>query len=122
MKALLSVCGILTVLTIIPAFAQNKLPSDKPAASMSAKGESIDPAIGKLTVKQMMGKDVYGRDGKDMAKVENVVRSGNKIYIVLDVDHVVDLSDKDVVIPLNKFHMNGNNLTLEMTKDQLNGM
>ena len=34
----------------------------------------------------------------------------------------MDVSDKDAVIPLSKFHMNGDKLTINMTKDELNGL
>jgi hypothetical protein len=123
MKALTSVCTIVALLTINPAMAQdNKMPSDKPVATTSKAAGAIDPAVGKMTAKQLMGKDIYGRDGEDMAEIENVVQKGNEVFAVVDVDHVMDVSDKDAVIPMSKFHMSGDRLTLDMTKDELNGL
>jgi hypothetical protein len=121
MKAFASVCSIVVLLAVYPALAQdNKLPTDKPMASTMTG--TMDPAVGKMTAKQLMGKDIYGRDGEDMAEIENIVQKGKQVYAVVDVDHVMDVSDKDAVIPLSKFRMNGDKLTLDMTKDQLNGL
>jgi len=122
MKALISVCSIAALLVIHPAMAQDKMPTDKPMATMSKTAGTMDPAVGKMTAKQLMGKDIYGSDGEDMAEVENVVQKGNEVYAVVDVDHVMDVSDKDAVVPLSKFHMKNDKLTLDMTKDQLDGL
>ena len=123
MKTLTSVCALVALLAVNPVLAQdNKMPSDKPVARTPAAAGTVDPAVGKMTAKQLMGKDVYGRDGEDMAEVENIVQKGKEVYAVLDVDHIMDVSDKDAVIPLSKFHMNGDKLTLDMTKDELDGL
>jgi hypothetical protein len=123
MKTLTAVGGLLALLTVGPAMAQEaKMPSDKPVASTTPAAGTLDPAVGKMTAKQLIGKDVYGSDGNDMAEIENLVRKGKEVYAVLDVDHVADVSDKDAVIPLSKFHMTGDRLTVDMTKDQLNGL
>jgi hypothetical protein len=123
MKTLTSVCSIVVLLAVYPALAQdNKLPTDKPMASTTTAAGTMDPTVGKMTAKQLMGKDIYGRDGDDMAEIENIVQKGKEVYAVVDVDHVMDVSDKDAVIPLSKFHMNGDKLTLDMTKDELNGL
>jgi sporulation protein YlmC with PRC-barrel domain len=123
MKTLTSVCAVVALLTVNPVLAQdNKMQSDKPVARTPAAAGTVDPAVGKMTAKQLMGKDVYGRDGEDMAEVENIVQKGKEVYAVLDVDHIMDVSDKDAVIPLSKFHMNGDKLTIDMNKDELNGL
>ena len=123
MKTLISMCGIAALLAAYPALAQDtKMPSDKPIANTTATAGTLDPAVGKMTAKQLMGKDIYSRDGEDMAEIENIVQKGKEVYAVVDVDHVMDVSDKDAVLPLSKFHMNGDRLTLDMTKDQLNGL
>ena len=121
MKAFASVCSIVVLLAVYPALAQdNKLPTDKPMASTMTG--TMDPAVGKMTAKQLMGKDIYGRDGEDMAEIENIVQKGKEVYAVVDVDHVMDVGDKDAVVPLSKFRMNGDKLTLDMTKDELDGL
>jgi len=122
MKMLASVCAVVALLAVNPVLAQDKMQSDKPVARTPAAAGTVDPAVGKMTAKQLMGKDVYGRDGEDMAEVENIVQKGKDVYAVLDVDHIMDVSDKDAVIPLSKFHMNGDKLTIDMNKDELNGL
>jgi hypothetical protein len=123
MKTLISVCSLMALLAIYPALAQDKtMPTNKPVASTMAAAGTLDPAVGKMTAKQLIGKDIYARDGEDMAEIENLVRKGKDVYAVVDVDHVADVSDKDAVIPLSKFRMNGDKLTLDMTKDQLDGL
>jgi hypothetical protein len=122
MKMLASVCAVVALLAVNPVLAQDKMQSDKPVARTPAAAGTVDPAVGKMTAKQLMGKDVYGRDGEDMAEVENIVQKGKEVYAVLDVDHIMDVSDKDAVIPLSKFHMNGDKLTIDMNKDELNGL
>jgi len=90
MKALTSVCGIVALLAAYPALAQdNKLPTDKPMASTTNAAGTMDPAVGKMTAKQLMGKDIYSRDGEDMAEIENIVQKGKEVYAVVDVDHVM---------------------------------
>ena len=122
-KTLTSVCSIVVLLAVYPALAQDtKLPTDKPMASTPTAAGTMDPAVGKMTAKQLMGKDIYGRDGEDMAEIENIVQKGKEVYAVVDVDHVIDVSDKDAVVPLSKFRMNGDKLTLDMTKDELDGL
>src|SRR4051812_42334155 len=62
MKTLTSVCSIVALLAAYPALAQdNKLPTDKPMASTTSAARTMDPAVGKMTAKQLMGKDIYGR-------------------------------------------------------------
>jgi sporulation protein YlmC with PRC-barrel domain len=123
MKTLTSVCSIVALLAAYPALAQdNKMPTDKPVASTTTAAGTMDPTVGKMTANQLMGKDIYGRDGEDMAEIENIVRKGKEVYAVVDVDHVMDMSDKDAVVPLSKFRMNGDKLTLDMTKDELDGL
>lgn len=90
--------------------------------SVAAVDDSVDPALMKLHVDQLKGKDIYGAKGENMAEIEDIVRYNNKLYAVIDVDHTIDVSDKDVVLPLNKLHMKGVQLTLDMTEQQLQGL
>ncbi|WP_395454608.1 PRC-barrel domain-containing protein [Azospirillum melinis] len=90
--------------------------------SVAAIDDSVDPALMKLHVDQLKGKDIYGAKGENMAEIEDIVRYDNKLYAVIDVDHTIDVSDKDVVLPLNKLHMKGVKLTLDMTEQQLQGL
>jgi hypothetical protein len=123
MKTLTLVSGIAVLLAVHPALAQdNKMPTDTPVAGTMAASGTMDPAVGRMTAKQLVGKDIYGRDGEDMAEIENIVRKGKEVYAVVDVDHVMDVGDKDAVVPLFKFRMNGDRLTLDMTKDELDGL
>lgn len=90
--------------------------------SVAAIDDSVDPALMKLHVDQLKGKDIYGAKGENMAEIEDIVRYDNKLYAVIDVDHTIDVSDKDVVLPLNKLHLKGTKLTLDMTEQQLQGL
>lgn len=118
-KLLLAGCAAL-VLAGTPALAADTThKATKSNPSVAAVDNTVDPALMKLTVRDLKGKDVYGSDGKDMAEIEDVVRSNGHLYAVLDVDHMIDVSDKDVVLPLNRLHMKNDKLTLDMTQDQL---
>ncbi|MBP2313377.1 PRC-barrel domain-containing protein [Azospirillum soli] len=122
MKMLMTTCGVAALLISAPTFAADNVSKTATKASpqVAATNEHIDPALARMNASDLKGKNVYGRDGKDMAEIEGVVRKGNRTYAVLDVDHVADISNKDVVLPLDKFHMKGDRLTLDMSKSQLN--
>lgn len=122
MKMLMTACGVAALLISAPTFAADTVSKTAPKASpqVASTNEHIDPALARMNASDLKGKNVYGRDGKDMAEIEGVVRKGNRTYAVLDVDHVADISNKDVVLPLDKFHMKGDRLTLDMNKSQLN--
>ncbi|MCW2238435.1 PRC-barrel domain-containing protein [Azospirillum canadense] len=123
MKTLMTACGLVAMLAAAPAFAQSATPTNKTTAPSVASTEgAVDPAIARMSADQLKNKEVYGTDGKEIAKVEGVVRKGNDTYAVLDVDHLVNISDKDAVLPMNKLHMKGDKLTVDMTKDQMQGL
>ncbi|WP_448204649.1 PRC-barrel domain-containing protein [Azospirillum sp. sgz302134] len=123
MKTLMTACGVVAFLAAAPAFAQSATPTNKTTAPSVASTEgAVDPAIARMTADQLKNKEVYGTDGKELAKIEGVVRKGNDTYAVLDVDHVVDVTDKDAVLPMNKLHMKGDKLAVDMTKDQMQGL
>ncbi|PWC34331.1 PRC-barrel domain-containing protein [Azospirillum sp. TSO35-2] len=90
--------------------------------TVAAVDDRADPALLRMHVDQLKGKDIYGSKGENMAEIEDVVRYNNQLYAVLDVDHTVDVSDKDVVLPLSKLHMKGSKLTLNMTEKELQGL
>lgn len=90
--------------------------------TVAALDDSVDPALLKMRVDQLKGKDIHGSDGKDMAEIEDIVRYNNQLFAVIDVDHTIDVSDKDVVLPLNKLKVKGDHVTLDMTKEQLQGL
>ncbi|MBP2306283.1 PRC-barrel domain-containing protein [Azospirillum melinis] len=123
MKTLMTACGLIALLSSAPAFAQSTTATTTTTApSATSSAGAVDPAIAKMSADQLKNKEVYGSDGKELAKVEGVVRKGNDTFAVLDVDHVVDVSDKDVVLPMNKLHMKGDKLAVDMSKDQMQGL
>jgi sporulation protein YlmC with PRC-barrel domain len=123
MKTVMTACSLAVLLAAAPAVAQTtKAPAKEVAPSVAAADGQLDPALARMNASQLKGKDVYGSDGKSIAEIEGVVRKGTSTYVVLDIDHVVDVSDKDVVLPANRLHMKGDKLTLDMTKDQLQGL
>ena len=90
--------------------------------TVAALDDSADPALLRMRVDQLKGKDIHGADGKDIAEIEDIVRYNNQLFAAIDVDHVLDVSDKDVVLPLNRLRMKGDHLTLDMTKEQIQGL
>ncbi|WP_448192450.1 PRC-barrel domain-containing protein [Azospirillum sp. sgz301742] len=127
MKTLMTACSLAVLLAAAPAFAQtgtssSKAPAKEVSPSVASTEGQMDPALARMRADQLKGKDVYGSDGKEIAQVEGVVRKGKDTFVVLDVDHVVDVSDKDVVLPANRLHMKGDKMTLDMTKDQIQGL
>ncbi|MCW2239300.1 PRC-barrel domain-containing protein [Azospirillum canadense] len=123
MKSLMTACGVVALLSGAPAFAQSTTATTTTTApSPSSSAGAVDPAIARMSADQLKNKEVYGSDGKELAKIEGVVRKGNDTFAVLDVDHVVNISDKDVVLPMNKLHMTGDKLAVDMTKEQMQGL
>ncbi|PWC55020.1 PRC-barrel domain-containing protein [Azospirillum sp. TSO22-1] len=123
MKTLMTAFGVAALLAAAPAVAQTtKAPAKEVTPSVAAVDGQLDPALSRMSADQLKGKNVYGTDGKSIAEIEGVVRKGSSTFVVLDVDHVMDISDKDVVLPANRLHMKGDKLTLDMTKDQLQGL
>lgn len=129
MKTIITACGVAAFLLAAPALADSasstaakQAPADKPTSQVAATHGSLDPAVAKMTASQLKGKDIYGSDGKDIAEVEGIVRKGGQTFAVLDVDHVADISDKDVVLPLERLHMKGDRLTIDMTENDLKGL
>lgn len=129
MKTIITACGVAALLLATPALADSasgtaakQTPADKPTSQVAATHGSLDPAVAKMTAAQLKGKDIYGSDGKDIAEVEGIVRKGGRTFAVLDVDHVADISDKDVVLPLEQLHMKGDRLTIDMTENDIKGL
>ena len=129
MKTIITACGVAALLLATPALADSasgtaakQTPADKPTSQVAATHGALDPAVAKMTAAQLKGKDIYGSDGKDIAEVEGIVRKGGRTFAVLDVDHVADISDKDVVLPLEQLHMKGDRLTIDMTENDIKGL
>ena len=129
MKTIITACGVAALLLATPALADSasgtaakQTPADKPTSQVAATHGSLDPAVAKMTAAQLKGKDIYGSDGKNIAEVEGIVRKGGQTFAVLDVDHVADISDKDVVLPLEQLHMKGDRLTIDMTENDIKGL
>ena len=129
MKTIMTACGIAALLLAAPAMADNapgtttkQAPANKPTSQVGATHGPLDPAVAKMTAAQLKGKDVYGSDGKEIAEVEGIVSKGGQTFAVLDVDHVADISNKDVVLPLDRLHMKGDRLTIDMTENDLKGL
>lgn len=127
MKALMTACGFAALLAAAPALAQTPaapvtgtVTGNAPAVA-STEGQ-LDPTLARMNAEQLKDKDVYGSDGKEIAEVEGIVSRGGQTFVVLDVDGVGGIADKDVVLPLNRLHMQGDRLTVGMTKDQLQGL
>ncbi|CAO3372802.1 PRC-barrel domain-containing protein [Azospirillum argentinense] len=129
MKTIITACGVAALLLATPALAEGmsgttakEVPNNKATGQVAATHGSLDPAVAKMTAAQLKGKDVYGSDGKDIAEIEGIVRKGGQTFAVIDVDHIADISDKDVVLPLERLHMKGKRLTVNMTESELKGL
>jgi len=121
MKILMTACGLVALLTNAPAFAQSTTSTATTPSVASTEGQ-LDPTLARMNAEQLEDKDVYGSDGKEIAEVEGVVRKGNQTFVVLDADGVGGLGDKDVMLPASRLKMQGDKLSVNMTKDQLQGM
>ncbi|WP_114861256.1 PRC-barrel domain-containing protein [Azospirillum brasilense] len=128
MKTIITACGVAALLLATPAMAESmsgtakEVPNNKATGQVAATHGSLDPAVAKMTAAQLKGKDVYGSDGKDIAEIEGIVRKGGQTFAVIDVDHIADISDKDVVLPLERLHMKDKRLTVDMTENELKGL
>ena len=121
MKTLMTAFGLAALVAGGPAFAQSTTTAPKTPSVASTDGQ-LDPALARMNAEQLKGKDIYGSDGKDVAEIEGIVRKGNQTFAVLDVDGVGGLGDKDVVLPLSRLHMSGDKITVDLTKNQLQGL
>lgn len=121
MKTVMTACGIVALLASAPAIAQSTSTTTTTPSVASTEGQ-LDPTLARMNADQLKGKDVYGSDGKEIAEIEGVVRKGNQTFAVLDVDGVGGMGDKDVVLSLNKLHMSGDKISVDMTKNQLQGL
>lgn len=112
MKRFVTACGLAALLAGGTAFAQ----STTPAAPPPAAGQ-LDPALARMTSNDLEDRDIHGSDGKMIAEIESVVRKDNQIFVVLDVKN----DRKEVVLPLNRLHMQNDRISVDMTREQLLG-
>jgi len=121
MKTIVPLCSILPLVIAGPALAaQTKMSPNTPVENVSPN--TIDPAVGKMTAGQLIGHNVRDPNGHVLAKIENIVQKNGETYAVLDVDHKLDVSSNDAVIPLSRIHKGIKHLTLNMTKNELNSL
>jgi sporulation protein YlmC with PRC-barrel domain len=108
----------LFLLLLAPAWAQEK-PKD------AAAGATVDKATWyDMRTSELIGKEVYGRDGKSLGEVEDViidVRRGAVQHVILSFGGVADLGDKLYIFPANAFkrHETHERLVLEVAREQL---
>ncbi len=117
MKSFVTACGLAALLAGGTAFAQSTTPATPPTApppAVAADGQ-LDPALARMTSSDLKDRDIYGSDGKEIAEIESVVRKGNQIFVVLDVED----NPKEVVLPLNRLRMQHDRISVDMTREQL---
>ena len=130
------------ILTTTPALAQAPAaPSDAKAPTTSNAGAGLpgvtattgNPNLSVATIKldhgtrmtQVIGKDVFGSDGKELGKVDDLVMTNdNQITLaVISVGGFLGVGNKLVAFPFGDLKHDGNRLMLpEMTADKLSGM
>lgn len=108
-----------------PAFAQGTVANPPaPGAPPVLEGTSnaVDEGLLAMSLDDLEGRDVYGVDGNDIGEIERLVRSGNDVYAVLDIDQWFDLEDEDYLVPLAEFRLQDDRLTLPITEEQADAL
>ena len=130
MKALLAAAGTLALLATGPAFAADPAPEsgrttgtirpDEPVNSVEHHG--IDPTVGRMAVGELIGRQVFGRDGDALATIRNVVKADRDLFAVLDNDRGHGMTERDLVIPLHRLHAEGERLTVDLDRQEITGL
>ena len=77
-----------------------------------------------VTIDQLEGMSIYGPYGKKVGEVDDVLvdASAKPVAISADVGGFLGVGDKDVVIGLDQISKDGDKLTVDMTKDQIESL
>ncbi|MBI0432907.1 PRC-barrel domain-containing protein [Roseomonas sp. KE0001] len=82
---------------------------------------------GQIRAKQLMDRDVYSTDNKEIGEVEDLVidtASGRIVTTVVEVEGRLGMTDKYVSVPLNRLSLKPGErrVTIDMTEEQVKSL
>lgn len=82
---------------------------------------------GQIRAKQLMDRDVYSTDNKEIGEVEDLVidmASGRVVTAVVEVEGRLGMTDKYVAVPLNRLSLKPGErrITINMTEEQVKSL
>ena len=111
-----------------PATNGSAAPVTQPAppAGKTAKAEPTQVKPGEMRFSEMNGETVYGRDNKDIGKIDEVVLDPNGKVAAVAIKHggFLGLGGKDIAVAMNQLKVSTDKdgkprFTLDMTENQL---
>ena len=103
-----------------PAFAQTS------AAPAMVEIEEDDLIVAPLnvTVDDLEDMDVVSADGEDIGDVEEVLggADGQAAALALEVGGFLGVGERDVIVPLDQVTMQGDDLVLDMTQEEVEAL
>lgn len=73
-------------------------------------------------MEQLTSADVYSSTGENIGSVNDVVVNGQDVFAILEVGGFLGLGDDEVPVPLNQLQVNGDNIVVPFTEEQLEAM
>ena len=73
-------------------------------------------------MEQLTSADVYSVTGENIGSVNDVVVNGQDVFAVLEVGGFLGLGDDEVPVPLSQLQVNGDNIVVPFTEEQLEEM
>jgi sporulation protein YlmC with PRC-barrel domain len=98
------------------------------ARAPRAGAAAVAPATGTFPVakdvESLMGKDVYGADGKDVGDLENVLvgPNGRVRAAIVEFGGFLGIGEHKVAVPWEELNIQGDRVTVNMTEDQVKAM
>lgn len=77
-----------------------------------------------MTVDELEDMDIYNTEGEAVGEVEEVLGTGNgeATAFAVEVGGFLDMGDTDVVIPFDQVTLEGDQLQVDVTKEEIEGM
>ena len=117
MKRTLLAAALPLALFAAPAFAQ----SAATGALVEVEDETQVVGAYNLSVDQVEDMNVYSATGEEVGEVDEVLMNadGQIVALVADVGGFLGIGAKEVVLQLDQVQLQGERLTVDMTKEQL---
>jgi sporulation protein YlmC with PRC-barrel domain len=117
MKRTLLAAALPLALFAAPAFAQ----SAATGALVEVEDETQVVGAYNLSVDKVEDMDIYSATGEEIGEVDEVLMNadGQIVALVAEVGGFLGIGDKDVVLQLDQVQLQGDRLTVDMTKEQL---
>ena len=102
----------------IRSLPEGAMPASHPAGDTTHDNDTL---LSALTPRHLMHMEVVGVSGEKIGKAENVVRSREDgfIYVVVSSGGVLGIGAKEVTVPFKELEVQGNQLLIGTTKDDL---